>query len=73
MEELCTLDRLEEQQGLSSEEKERKCVVIRDWRTLSCRKRLVGDRSLGFFGWKRVINALNFFTELLTRTGGLIP
>jgi hypothetical protein len=50
MEELCTLDRLEEQQGLSSEEKERKCVVIRDWRTLSCRKRLVGDRSLGFFG-----------------------
>jgi hypothetical protein len=30
MEELCTLDRLEEQQGLSSEEKERKCVVIRD-------------------------------------------
>jgi hypothetical protein len=30
MEDLCTLDRLEEQHGLSPEEKVRKCVVIRD-------------------------------------------
>jgi len=30
MEELCALDRLEEQRGLAPEEKVRKCLVIRD-------------------------------------------
>jgi len=35
------------------------------WRTLFCKRKLVGDRSLGFFGLKTVINALNFFIGLL--------
>jgi hypothetical protein len=52
---------LEEQRGLTPEEKVRKCGSSEIWRILFYRRRLVGDRSLGFFGLKRVINALNSF------------
>jgi len=34
------------------------------WRTLFCRRRLVGDRSLGFFCLKRGINANFFFHRI---------
>jgi hypothetical protein len=61
LEELCALDMLEEQRGLAPKKSLGKVRSSEIWRTLLCRRRLVRDRSLGFFGLKRVINALNFF------------
>lgn len=64
LEELYAFDRLEEDLGLSPEDKARKCEVIR-----ALEISILQEESLGFIGLKRGINALNFFTGLLIRTG----
>jgi hypothetical protein len=61
---------LEEDLGLSPEDKARKCEVIRALEISILQEEISWRQSLGFIGLKRGINALNFFSGLLIRTGG---
>jgi hypothetical protein len=73
MEELCTFDRLEEQHGLSPEEKERKCGVIRDLENSIFQEEISWRQKSRVLWLKKGVNALNFFIKLPTRIGGLTP
>jgi len=63
MEDLCALDRLEEQRGLTPEEKARKCGVIRDLENSILQEEISWRQKSRALWLKRVINALNSFIE----------
>jgi endonuclease/exonuclease/phosphatase family metal-dependent hydrolase len=63
VEDLCALDRLEEQRGLTPEEKARKCGVIRDLENSILQEEISWRQKSRALWLKRVINALNSFIE----------
>jgi hypothetical protein len=81
MEELCALDRLEEQRGSTPEEKVRKCVVIRDLENsilqeeISWRQKFrvlwlkEGDKCTEFFHWVANSNRRSNSLESLSVNG----